>query len=321
MGRALANPTTLPFFSLKGITMYQSGVPTSWANMLQSLAAFASANGWTIDLSASGAGYDWRVSLHKGTCFLSFYSVAGSNQMRVNGATSFTGAATPELEPDALAVTTITDALIGPYVGYHFFTSSTSAAYLHVVVEVTAGVFRHIHGGQLNQIGGAAPCIYTAATQWVTTGRFPGYPDFGNQNYIPFSAQSTNTSLLCEVDGTLQWFTATGVSPKRLNANPGQTNGLQNRGEQRSPNTFNGLATLLGIGLFPERAVGNIYSYVGNVLDMAWVNIANVNAKDEVAIGGDTWKYFPACAKGPTSNIDFSPQSSGNYGFALRKNG
>lgn len=88
----------------------------------------------------------------------------------------------------------------------------------------------------------------------------------------------------------------------------------------RSPNIFNGLAPLLPIKTFVERAVGNVYAYVGDAPDIRCLNMKNNNPKDEITIGSDTWKIFPVVSNSPIINTNNAPPSSGNYAFAFRKN-
>jgi hypothetical protein len=307
--------------------MYATGVPNTLAITLQDLATFAAANGWAIDENDARAGFDWIVSIHKGTCYLSFYIRTGSNVLTLNGATAFAGGIDPQAQANAYPIANApvtVDAVIGPFVGYHLFTAASTSpnAYMYLVIEVSAGVFRCIFTGQLPNVSGALPGIFIAATNWYAATPYKSYPDYANTNFIPFSAVSSNTAVLVEVDGVMQWFCLNFPVGKRTGYLPVQSSGFQNGGFSRSPNTFNGLAPYFPCGLFVERAVGNLWSYAGSAPDLGYLNIANNNPKDEVALGGDTWKIFPACAKGITTNVYNAPYfSSGNYGFALRKNG
>ena len=321
---------------------YATGTnPASCSAILQALATFCTSYGWTVDYNAAYSGTVWALSIHKGSCYLNFVVPTGDGQIKAYGATGYSSGSAPSAQANTNAFAVITNpgqtssaVNPGPYAAYHFFASSSST-YLHIVIEVTTGVFAHMHAGALNSAGGAAPCIYLAASNWYrynSTGggdSFASSPD-GSGNHKPFCSDyannlggQSNTQMYCTVDGTGRWFAAyNGTSPARL-ASPGYS-GYGNPGWQRaaflrSPNTFNGVAPMIPIPFFAERAVGNIYSFVGDAPDIRFVNMKNNNAKDEITIGSDTWKLFPVISNSPTINTGGAAASSYPYGLAFLK--
>ncbi|ULU26589.1 hypothetical protein [Dyella terrae] len=294
--------------------MYQPGTANSPSLLLQALATFAGNAGWAIDLSNNTSGDDWTLAMHKGSCFLWWRANAGN--INIQGATGYTAGQPVGSQPNVSPVGTANPG-VGPYASYQFFTDPNNT-YLHVVVERVAGVFLHIHAGQLNTVGGAAPCTYFQTTQWDFSGTWGSVPDIGG-NYVPWSQASTSGFVGATVDGTFYWFGPGRPSPTRA-LMPVQRAGTQHRGWSRTPNQFNALAPFFTLPIFLERASGGTYSYVGDVPDVRLVNMSYINAGDEIVIGADTWRVLPACSKGPTSGTINSPViSSGNYAFAFKK--
>jgi hypothetical protein len=317
--------------------MYATGTPTSLSDFLNALNTFAVSAGWTSNFNGhagfSGASHDYYLALNKDTCFLNYYvpdttAVAGTLTLQLFGSTAYAGSTAPSAQAGASTNPTLMfPPPAGPYNAYHFFSTATSGVdYLHTLLEYSAGNFLQLHGGRLNAVGGAAPVIYCAGTSWSSlaggNSASDGGPGIGN--YTPFSAESPGGSsggwrefqIRATVDSVARWFWPANVSPAR--AIGAVRNSSKNvHAFARSPNTFNQLVPLIPLSLFLERAVGQIYSYVGDVIDMRLMNLANNQAKDEITIGSDTWKVFPVISKQPFGS---ATAATNNYGFAFRKN-
>jgi hypothetical protein len=319
-----------------------ASAPASCVAIVSALSTWATSNGWTVDRAAASAtGFATWLAIHKGSCYLNFAVPTGDGMLSVYGATGYSGGAGPSAQPNVSAAYTINPGQLasgtvnpGPYTAYHFF-SAGGGTYLHILIEVSAGVFAQLHAGALNAIGGASPAIYLTAGQWsrFTTSSgsdaVPSSPDaVGNAKPFCADVQAgpiANTALGCTVDGTFRWFIPTGgASPARL-LNSGYSaysspNGLQRSFISRAPNAFNGIPPLGPIPFWAERAVGNVYSLIGEAPDVRFVDMSNNNAKDEIAIGSDTWKLFPVIANPALINTGGAPVSSYPYGLAFRKN-
>ncbi|MDE4924370.1 hypothetical protein PQH03_06985 [Ralstonia insidiosa] len=301
--------------------MYATGAASNPTAVVQALATFAMSAGFTVDNNAAYGG-GWWLAIHKGACYLNFVTPASGNYIAIYGATGFSSSAAPSAQANS-SPGTVCAMVAGPYTAYHFFSTAGADAYLHLAIELGANVFAHIQAGSLRAAGGASPCIYTQSTQWssYSTG-YASFPDYDGTNQMPWGLDQYGgyNCVGVVVDGTMRWFARRAASPSRT-FNVWQSGGIQNASIGRSPNTFNGLPVLLSIPVFVERAVGGIYSYVGEPSDVRLVNLKNNNPKDEITIGSDVWKFFPAVAKNPNVNILNSPNpSSGNYAYAYRKN-
>lgn len=316
---------------------YATGSASSCANVLQSLATFCTSYGWTVDNNAAYSG-GWWLAIHKGTCYLNFQVPSGDGLIYVSGATGFSSSSAPNAQANSSNQfacnpgQTASGVNPGPYVAYHFF-SSTSGTYLHCVIEVTSNVFAHFHTGQLNTVGGASPAIYVSPSNWIRyspsspSDNYPSDPDT-SYNVKPFCSNynasvANNAAVACTVDSSFRWFPFYGgTSPGRMGAlgdDYFQAGNWSVSAEHRSPNTFNGVAVLTPITFFVERAAGNIYSLIGEAPDVRFVNMKNNNAKDEITLGSDVWKLFPIIANNPTINVGGAAVSSYPYGLAFKK--
>lgn len=309
--------------------MYATGAPTSLSDFLNSLATFAATAGWTVDHNAVYTSGDYWLAVHKNACYLHYYvppPVSGLSFIELFGATGYNGSLAPSAQPGSNAglFSLLYPPPPGPYTAYHFFSSNAGGVdYLHSILEYSANNFMHIHGGVLNAVGGASPAIYTAGTQWsaIAGGGSAGDAGPAAGNYTPFTAENSGTGYRCfqvlaTVDSVLQWFWPGNVSPFRA-IGAVRSSSRNVNAFNRTPNVLNQIAPFIPLSLYVERAVGNIYSYVGDVLDMRWVNLANNSPKDEIPIGGDTWKLFPVISKQPFGG---ATAATNNYGFAFRKN-
>lgn len=311
--------------------MYATGTPTSLSDFLNSLATFAASAGWTVDSNGAG-GSTYYLAVHKNNCYLGYFvpntaAVPPALQLQLWGATGYAGSTLPSAQAGASPQAVLmSPPPAGPYNAYHFFSTNTGGVdYLHALLEYSSGNFLHIHGGCLNPVGGATPATYIAGTQWSSitglSSSSDAGPAAGAGNYTPFSAEQGGTGyrlfqLRATVDSTARWFYPGNASPGRA-IGAVRASSKNVHAFARAPNTFNQLTPFIPLSLFVERAAGNIYSYLGDVIDMRWVNLANYQAKDEITIGSDTWKVFPVISKQPFGS---ATAATNNYGFAFRKN-
>lgn len=82
---------------------YQNYTFTTANQALQDLAAFAAANGWTIDFSGAYNTSYWRVHLHQGEAHFDFYS-ANATTFYMYGCTDYNSGLAPDLQPGASGI-------------------------------------------------------------------------------------------------------------------------------------------------------------------------------------------------------------------------
>jgi hypothetical protein len=307
--------------------MYSTGVPTSLVSLLQSISTIAATVGWTIDQSAAAGagGVDWIVQMHNGSgAYIQLYAhmASGANQFQIecNGGTAIASSSTLTNQSPSC---TVGVGSAGSYTGYHLFSKTSASPYLHLLLEIQSNLYADLFVGTLNAVGGASPAVYVGASSWPYGGSLQSFWDTGvnNATELPFHNASAQTRIGVTVDGTLRWFGGWegAVSPSRSFMPLSGDRGSQFDSLACSPNTYNGLAALFTSPVFVERAAGNVFSYVGDIPDLRFVNIANITPKDEQTIGSDTWKIFPLIQKSTILNTPGAPASSGMYGVALLK--
>lgn len=301
--------------------------------MLQALATFAGAMGWTVDHNAAYSG-GWWLAVHKGLCYLNFVAPSSDDGISLYGATGFSSGSAPSAQAQTSPVNNFTPAP-GPYAAYHFF-SSTGGTYLHVAIEISTGIFAHMHAGLLNAVGGASPCIYVTVSAWYTYAPASGADPIPSTadtyfNIRPFDCGAQRGPagfIACTVDGTFRWFIMNSTSSPNRVAGLGQGSNSasgcplpwQRSGVMASPNTFNGIAVLYSVAAFLERLVGGVWSFVGEAPDVRYVNMRYNNARDEITIGSDVWKLYPLVANVPFgTGVAGAAASSYPFGLAFKK--
>jgi hypothetical protein len=309
--------------------MYATGAAVSRSDLLNSLATFAPTAGWTVDYNGAWNITDYWLAIHKGAVYLHYWApgpLIAPTVINFYAATGYNGSAAPNAQPNTSAQTLITPGA-GPYTAYYFF-ASAGANYLHLVLQCAAGVFQHLHGGALDPVGGAAPLIYATCSAWQNIpgggGTSSSYDTGSSGNCMPFTSLTSVPypfQVYCTVDGVSRWFASSSASPARAIGCLQLASRVHNA-IVREPNTFNQLVPFIPLSVYLERLAGNIWSYVGDVLDTRLMNIQNNAPLDEIVIGPDTWKVFPMIAKTPpaTWNTAGGPCSSGPYALAFRKN-
>jgi len=325
---------------------YQTGTALHIDDLLAKLSVFAVANGWTENkvVAGTGDGASSQMFLSKGVTFAVFEAVLdithpnvyhGSSQnldhpfLRQYVATGYNGAFAVNAQPGtSLQVTT--NWLLPNFVAYHFFTDPTKE-YLHIVVEVTANEFRHIHVGLLDKIGAFDGGQYNQGTrpdQFFT--RIDDPSNF--QHAYPWTkignGTGSNQFLRANIDG-VDWKTTAALDTTSAWTPPmrhaGQGEWLENHFDARSsglprttqPNRFNSTVVLFSIPCFISRSATQ-RAPVGKPFDLRVANIKNVSPSSTITFGADDWLIFPIVQKKEPTLRDELP-NSGWLAFAYLK--
>jgi hypothetical protein len=316
---------------------YQTGTSTGVVDLLNKLETFAVANGWISDESSAG-----RLAMHRSNVYVSFrWNVATPSVVGLYHALGWSVSTDPGNHPDDSGQGMISDVSgtldngrhvplgTGAFSSYFFFESDT---YIHIVVEVASGKFKHFGFGVIEKVG----------DNW-TGGEYcygHNHLDAGNA-----SAVKTSTSVL--LDGLTKSFTyrpqVASMHCEGLPSEPGSTKwGIvwgdnTTTGDDRGSNPriyvqggFRGgpVAQSMGhfsagseSGLIPMYQITSFYRvgsevfFLGTQPDVRGVNVKYLADAQEVVIGGDTWVMFPAHIK---SNAD-SVGGTKNQGIAYKK--
>jgi len=318
---------------------YATGSASSLVDLLSKLDTFAQTThgGWTSIYSPNPDTTNRWFELKKGSLSFSMRypaSIAAGNAVSVHQATGSSSAATaPGLHTadsnngyntapggtsaNFLAERCVSEIGNGPFPSYHFFADDTAPAdYIHVVVEITTGMFRHFGFGKLDKFG----------NNW--TGGEYVYGHFVNQatNATPvdavhsflLNALGTTTTRLRDAtvriasglanQGAAVWGVCNTASSANLlldtagNARQqiiagGRGGVIASAYGNPMGNNAAGFVTGYPIDCF-YKDPSNLRVYLlGKLSDTRIVNIRNFAAGETIVIGSETWHIFPMSQK------------------------
>lgn len=197
----------------------------------------------------------------------------------------------------------------GPFPKAHLFTNDPST-YCHIVVEVSAGVFKHMMFGNLIKFGTWTGGGYYCGHWWDTSDTYIDEPT--GQHSVPFDNYGTlGNSVSWTVhyeNGSDKWISA---------QETGSHNGVvRNRGRSAmrggfgrifrniKESSFSGLIPLGPILVQAVRLTDDpdTTRFIGQAPDVRAVNMTNLAPGATITIGSDTWMCFPMVAKNGAVN-------------------
>lgn len=293
---------------------YQTGVANDPAQLLNLFAQFvATLPGWTVRRNQAGSGAELRtVVIQRGADEV--WGLMARNDLAwfYRGATGWDAGAAWSAQPGGSA-THRCGPLSSPVSAYHFFGSGD---YVHMVVETTAGVFRHLHLGVLLKAGTYTGGAYGAATDIGTSPTMSAHA-------WPWDDQGTNATALSTFvrtdlnasPGYHRTSTALAITERLLCGYRSTYHlaGLWARGI----NDFAGNTALIPIRPVAGRT-GGFYQPIGQVPDVRLCNLELSAPGESYAIGADEWLLFPVVSRGPVA-VPTYPAHSGHFGLAYRK--
>lgn len=310
------------------MAVYETGTATGPADLITKLINFATANGWTVNTPTSG-----RVFVKGGK----YYGVNwDASAVYVAGATGYAAGSAWSAQPGASATQPRANDMAGPYQAYHFF-SGSAPDYLHVVVETTAGIFKHFMFGELVKHGSFTGGEYIGAVYWhlavVSSNQTPNHPNFGH-HATPFDSNASSATAVhrsavrADIDSkTNNWMVFRDADTWNGNYAKGVIRGANTAGgsfyeslHARSPSEFNAITPFLPILVSVDRP-SSMTSPLGYAPDLRYINMTNITPGETITIGGVEWMCFPLIQKTATyNNASSTTPSSGTFGFAYRKN-
>jgi hypothetical protein len=316
--------------------MYSTGSATGVTDLVDKIAAFIEANGWTRDsLAADGTGK--RYHAHRGTTYVNMRSlvaeapasaIAGSPSamtgLAYNVGTGYS-AGSSWYNQAGVPLDTLSEPIVcgmsnipGSLPSYHFFAHNSGDNIL-IVVEWTAGFFQFIGFGTLSKIG-----TYTGGEYFF--GSTSGISDIANGRWnASLGVHVTSAASLIgghssnqypsfgfvkvNVDSETGWHFGDGVmqlnlpTARKVRSNlVGFTTLLAGQ-----PNTLNGLAVLSPVIVSVFRDTSNVsgtspISVIGEVPKIFYIDITNLTPKDQLAVGAVNYRVFPFVSKGLRSS-------------------
>jgi hypothetical protein len=298
---------------------YQTGTASGPAALLNSLATFASANGWSTQAIQGGRGF---TSPDGAT----FALVAGADTLTIRGCVGLDGALAASAQPGAAAVSTVANAIAGPYAGYTFFAGAEDGAYyLHGVIEASAGVYKPFALGRLVKFDATSGGEYASAVNWFYTDNDTNYPLSQSHDYLFDSIHRNDGNdawghVRADLDGKANnWMPLKGdwEGNHALGAarSDGMAGALFGIGYQR----YNKLVPILPIYVFGDRP-SQLRSPLGYVPHLRLVDLRLLEPKQIITLGSEEWQVFPAHQRTTSWDVYQSATPSSAYiGYAFRK--
>jgi hypothetical protein len=328
---------------------FQTGTSTSIENLMTQLSTFVQANGWTEDYFNSGD--PGTIAFSKNNIFVSWQfseTASGIGVMACYTADANDPADT--LEPwtatgdsgsgiNTTSVISYQNALnvnnfSGPHTNFWFFENNAAPAYVHIIVEVDAGRFRHFGFGELDKIGDWSGGEYTYGMS-VFAGSQADDPNSVFNTYAMDSVESQSggdrsaamrlVDFVGEPSAATTWAQFHRAASNDRAGNPRY---LLKGGHRYSPefgaiwwirfSEFNAFKPMSPISVTAIDFTGAPDSQrkLGFVADTRCVNIANVTPAQIITIAGDQWYFFPLVRK---QRLQLNTEETFNFGLAYRR--
>lgn len=313
---------------------YETDTASSIADLISKLFTFAVAAGWTQDELASNYG-----TIHRNNVYVSFRWDGTNHNLAVYQSLGWSSSLQPHQQPNdsgqGVAGSTITSGRMvnflvgGPYTAYHFFASDTAPYYIHIVVEVETGRYRHFGFGELVKIGSWVGGEYAYAHLWSQSSTNPYTPGAAGHNLLldghASSPVADAATIHAEgmpnqhVDG--KWLVCTNTSPGTDRAGVARKNarGCSRGGMMVQHLSWmrysvpNALKIIIPVDVFYFET-GQIRP-IGRMADLGIINLHAFVPGEEFTVGAETWIAFPWTRK----RRILSGEESGNAGIAYRK--
>lgn len=341
---------------------YETGTSTSPGDLLVKLFDFLDGTGnWTnhVDISSAAQtppyGFISSVGSPETEKFISLGLSWDSDDIRLHPNRGWTGSGDPASQTDVSDDAGYTsnsgwpmiNNVSGPHTAYHFFESGGD--YCHVVLEYSAGFYRHFGFGQLTKFGKWIGGEYYYGTYWNQTASDIDNPTDTNHHtpHDPFVASPRATHMFgLQNDGTAfptttgrnspdtRWYVVTstgdfgsgsggndgnGSDKSSIFCSPGTRSSGWDLPFLGGPNSHNGFRPLIPFkyALISREGVPDPFYFLGSVKDSRRISMNGLTPGQTISNAGDTWHCFPVIRKGNFPNTD--TEYSYNWGIAYKE--
>lgn len=265
----------------------------------------------SIKYPTDAEGPPQHMSVHHATGFINDATAPGAHT--ADSGSGFNTGTTGHTNANLLTERCVSQIGNGPFPSFHFFADDVAPNdYIHVVVEATTGMFRHLLFGELvkfgdNWVGGEYVCGHfqeqstsALATDTNTQVLMDGLGSTGERlragtlritsgllNQSPavwgVSAQVVSASLLNDTAGNirrqLHGTYRAGMGPRGFGNAVG--------------NSSSGIVGLVPIEVFYRDPNNVRCQLLGHLPDVRAFNTRNFEPNETITIGSDTWHLFP----------------------------
>lgn len=329
---------------------YQAGTYSSHDDLMTKLFTFLTSGGagppgWTQD-NFDTASSTHNAAIHKNNIYVSFTwtDSSGYEAIAIYQGLGYSGPGAPWTYTDdsGSGINSWTDTqltngrCINPESAngnYWFFEDDD---YCHVVVEPSAGIYRHFGFGMLDKVGDWTGGEYAYGTKWAKSGDSNSDSLTSDANSVGFDGYwvDTDSGATVHVEGlailpsaSTKWGVFSNNSGSggtdragvaRIKLAGGTRNGIYIKSlAQQSASSFNANKSFLPIGVWAwVDGTPDTFMFLGHQPDCRVVNMAGIAPEAEISDGVDTWVIFPFVRK---QYLQVNTIESGNGGLAYKK--
>lgn len=295
---------------------YSSITYTDMDDFFTQVDSFLTANGWTQDEFTTASN---RAAWHKGTVYVQITWDAVS-AMAMYQSLSWDGSAPGSNPDDAGPLSGTRRMLFGnaPAQAELFSGTEQGAEYFFAAIEYTTGRFSQFGMGELIKKGDWTGGEWSAVNQWGFGGGAQNGPD-DTRHTVLFDGQYDDSSEHAAVIHQEGWPSQ--AAGRKWGAIFGNNNdgGDDRAGNERDKwiggfrdsfnhNTFHFLAFQPNSGLVPLVPIElwrreGAYRLGGFVPGIRALNITNIDVREELVVGADTWKVYPWAGKAASGSF------------------
>lgn len=277
------------------------------ADIINAIATFAASNGWTVERN-NLVTTNRTVTLKRAeTDYIHLWNTS-TVEVRVIGSVGYSSAAAPDAQTNSGSEARA-NVQAGPYTKVFLFAAETPSPHIHVAIETSAGLFRHISFGLLEKVGTYTGGTYYDATNWQLTG--VNAHSWSSSSHACFEcgagsyrgairadiAADSRVNAWASLNQNLSGATYRGLNGLQSANNNAGSGWLTTFAYNRNSPPFSGNVLLAPIQNFVYRT-GDLYSPVGVFPNVRYLTMARFSAGEEISIAGDTWKIFPFVRQG-----------------------
>jgi hypothetical protein len=321
---------------------YETGSATGVNDLVNKLATFIEANGWTRD-SLGDEGTGRRYHAHNGSVYVnmrSFNSEAvttniqnGSNStlshsIAFNVGSGYSGASawynqagTPQ-NSAAVKSTSGVHLITGAIPAYHFF-AHNAGDNIFVVIEYASGMYQRFGFGTLTKYGS-----YTGGEYMVGNSRGHGtitaeLSGIGFFRGVGGSGGTMPAYVNVDVDAESGWHynSTASYGATRRPITEYTIHKAVSRIARIMPNTHNGLVVKDPVIACVERSTTSdgIFSPIGELPGVFYTSLANLVPSQQVTFGSEDYRVFPFLSKATTDTGFAAGSNTGWSGFAVKE--
>ncbi len=333
---------------------FQTGTSSSIENLMTQLSTFLQLHGWTEDYFNTGD--PGQIAFSKNQMFVSFQFSESANaglgamaiyQARANDtvdttmpwlSTGDSGSGAASINEDTWQGALSCNNFAGPHTNFWFFENDSAPAYIHVIVEVDAGRYRHFGFGEIDKIGDWVGGEYIYGVNISGSGIGGSQPDQPTSVFNSYGLDSAGSQSGSDMSATMRIEDFAGEPSVNTiwgefwraagNDRAGNPRYDLRGGHRYSPefgaiywirlSAFNAFKPMAPISVLAQDLTGAPDSYrkLGFIADQRCANIANITPAQIITIGGDQWYFFPMVRK---QRLQQATDETFNWGVAYRR--